>query len=637
MWSSGRKPKSTDILWLTLWACVALLTGDSCHGWVGLFPATSPLEFKSSSTNTSTARSLSDGHDLKRRTRTLLFADATKKEPSKKQKKNAAPAQEVPLEDVIGQVEAVRLAAVEEIDAADDEKALNDVRVKYLGKKGPLQSFMAMMRSLSSADKPKLGAVVNKAKEEVEGLIAARRDSIEGAAMNSLLAEEYIDVSIDGLDVGGMSVGHRHPLSLTTEKATNIFRALGYDVVSGAAESPEIEEDYYCFTALNCPLDHPARDMQDTFYIEDSVDADGNPKLLRTHTSAVQIREMEKRVRANDIPFRIVAPGRGVPQGRDRRDALACVPQIEILTLDEKGKLSVNHLKGTIEYFLKQMFGSEIDVRYRGSYFPFTEPSMEVDVFYKGRWLEVLGCGMVDPRVLRLAGVDPEKYGGFAAGFGVERFAMVTYGIPDIRLFYNGDLRFLEQFPSVGFELGDDQRQGHDRGELKEGEGAGDASSFAGDLFLGLDTPPVHAEAAFAVQNPVEDEELDFANEEAGEADNGLGDDAQMKEEPLYPLEGMEADWEASLRSWNSSKRLMVTARSRGITSSLGWRWVSERSRGGLCNGGAPFSSVSSTRATCARHRTLNAIGFDWETRPALKRRKGTKRVRPASAACLRV
>jgi phenylalanyl-tRNA synthetase alpha chain len=327
--------------------------------------------------------------------RTGVVADAAKQQQAKKEKKGAEPAEEIPLEDVMADVEKVRAAAVAEIDGAADEKALNDVRVKYLGKKGSVQAFMAMMRSLSNADKPKLGAVVNTAKEELETLIASRKDSMEGAAMNEVLAEEYIDVSLDGLDLGGMSVGHRHPLSLTTEKATNIFRSLGYDVITGAVESPEIEEDYYCFTALNCPLDHPARDMQDTFYVEDAEDADGNSKLLRTHTSAVQIREMEKRVKANDIPFRIVAPGR--VYRKDEIDAThsPVFHQIEILALDEKGKLSVNHLKGTIEYFLRQMFGDEIDVRYRGSYFPFTEPSMEVDVFYKGRWLEVLGCGMV--------------------------------------------------------------------------------------------------------------------------------------------------------------------------------------------------------------------------------------------------
>jgi phenylalanyl-tRNA synthetase alpha subunit len=232
--------------------------------------------------------------------------------------------------------------------------------------------------------------------------------------------------------------GHRHALSMTMEKAVDIFTRLGYDTVTECAESPEIESDYYCFEALNCPKDHPARDMQDTFYLTSDLET-----LLRTHTSAVQIRQLSKR----KPPLRIVAPGR--VYRRDDIDATHSLMfhQVEILALEEKGSLDLGHLKGTVEYFLREMFGPGIKVRFRGSYFPFTEPSMEVDVFFRGRWLEVLGCGMVDPAVLEMAGIDPEKYSGFAAGFGVERFAMVIHDIKDLREFVKSDLRFVEQFP----------------------------------------------------------------------------------------------------------------------------------------------------------------------------------------------
>jgi len=222
------------------------------------------------------------------------------------------------------------------------------------------------------------------------------------------------------------------------EKALDIFTKLGYDTVTGCEESPEIETDYYCFEALNCPKDHPARDMQDTFYLSEDREY-----LLRTHTSSVQIRQLEKR----KPPLRIVAPGR--VYRRDDIDATHSLMfhQVEILALEKKGELHLGHLKGTVEHFLKNMFGPDIKIRFRGSYFPFTEPSMEVDVFFRGKWMEVLGCGMVDPNVLEMAGIDPEEYSGFAAGFGVERFAMVIHGISDLREFFKNDRRFLQQFP----------------------------------------------------------------------------------------------------------------------------------------------------------------------------------------------
>lgn len=296
---------------------------------------------------------------------------------------------------------------------------------------------MSYMRSLPNEDKPKLGAVVNQIKSELEKVVTERKEVMELSEIENQMKEEAIDVTLPGLTQSA-DIGRRHPLSMVMEKAVDIFTSLGYDTVTDAEDSPEIESDYYCFEALNCPKDHPARDMQDTFYLTPDLG-----KMLRTHTSAVQIRQLGKR----EPPLRIVAPGR--VYRKDDIDATHSMifHQIEILALDEKGKLNLGHLKGTVEHFLRNMFGPNVEVRFRGSYFPFTEPSMEVDVFFRGKWLEVLGCGMVDPNVLTMAGVDPEKYSGFAAGFGVERFAMVIHQITDIRSFYNSDTRFLEQFP----------------------------------------------------------------------------------------------------------------------------------------------------------------------------------------------
>ncbi len=311
------------------------------------------------------------------------------------------------------------------------------IRVEYLGKKGPINKVMSYMRLLSNEDKPKLGAVVNEIKDELETSVAVRKEEMEVIEMEAKMLEDAIDVTLPGL-TRSVDIGRRHPLSMVMEKAVDIFISLGYDTVTDCEDSPEIETDYNCFEALNCPADHPARDMQDTFYLTDDLS-----RMLRTHTSAVQIRQLGKR----KPPLQIVAPGR--VYRKDDIDATHSMMfhQIEILALDKKGKLNLGHLKGTVEYFLKNMFGPDVKVRFRGSYFPFTEPSMEVDVFFRGKWLEVLGCGMVDPNVLSMAGIDPEEYSGFAAGFGVERFAMVIHQVPDIRLFYNSDKRFLQQFP----------------------------------------------------------------------------------------------------------------------------------------------------------------------------------------------
>jgi phenylalanyl-tRNA synthetase alpha chain len=317
---------------------------------------------------------------------------------------------------------------------------LNDaetLRREYLGKKGPINTVMQYIKLLSNEDKPKLGAVVNEIKQHVEETIAERKQALELSEIEREMENERIDVTMPGL-TRSADIGRRHPISMTMEKAVDIFIELGYDSITGAKDSPEIETDYYCFEALNCPKDHPARDMQDTFYLTDDLET-----MLRTHTSSVQIRQMEKR----KPPMRIVAPGR--VYRRDDIDATHSLMfhQIEILAIEKRGELNLGHLKGTIEYFLKNMFGPDIQIRWRGSYFPFTEPSMEVDIFFRGKWMEVLGCGMVDPNVLEMAGIDPEEFSGFAAGFGVERFAMVIHQISDLREFYKNDKRFLEQFP----------------------------------------------------------------------------------------------------------------------------------------------------------------------------------------------
>ena len=339
-------------------------------------------------------------------------------------------------EDVAKELNAAKEAAIAELVASKTKKEAEDIRVRYLGKKGPVNQAMGYLRMLPNEDKPKLGATVNEVRDVLEKECREYKAKLEEQEILDRMESERLDVTMPGVEE--TIFGRRHPLSMTIEKAVDIFVKLGYDTVTDPEDSPEIETDYYCFEALNCPKDHPARDMQDTLYLTEDME-----NLLRTHTSAVQIRQMEKR----KPPFRIICPGR--VYRRDDIDATHSMifHQIEILAVEEKGNLHLGHLKGTVTHFLEQMFGPEIQVRFRGSYFPFTEPSMEVDVFFRGKWLEVLGCGMVDPNVLEMAGIDPEKYSGFAAGFGVERFAMVIHQIADIRNFYDSDARFLKQFP----------------------------------------------------------------------------------------------------------------------------------------------------------------------------------------------
>ena len=336
----------------------------------------------------------------------------------------------VSLQDLTAQLEELEREAARSIAAADGSAALEELRVGLLGKKGRLSAVLGAMGRLSAEERPLVGQRANVLKEQVQGLLQERLESLKQAALAERLERERLDVTAPCRYV---PPGHRHPLISTIEEIVDIFAGLGYRV----SEGPEIESDHYNFTALNIPPHHPARDMQDTFYL--APGADGQERLLRTHTSPVQIRHLE----ANPPPVRIVAPGRVF-----RRDAVDATHspvfhQVEVLALDEG--LDFSHLRGTVMAFLKQFFG-DLPVRFRASYFPFTEPSAEVDVQWRGRWLEVMGCGMVDPAVLEGLGIDSERWSGFAAGLGGERFCMVRHGIDDIRRLYTSDLRFLEQF-----------------------------------------------------------------------------------------------------------------------------------------------------------------------------------------------
>ena len=329
------------------------------------------------------------------------------------------------LKQLINELEILESEAAKEIAAAENSESIEKLRLGFLGKKGKLSLLLGGMKNLSNEERPLIGQRANVLKTQLQELIKEKLEILKTQALNQILIKETIDVTAPPT---GISQGHRHPLITTTEQIIDLFLGLGYQV----SEGPEIENDYYNFEALNIPPDHPARDMQDTFYL-------GGEYLLRTHTSPVQIRCLESK----KPPVRIVSPGRVY-----RRDAVDATHspvfhQVEVLAIDEK--LDFSHLRGTVMAFLKAFFG-DLPIRFRASYFPFTEPSAEVDVQWRGKWLEVMGCGMVDPAVLEELGIDPEKYSGFAAGLGVERFCMVRHGVDDIRKLYTSDLRFLEQF-----------------------------------------------------------------------------------------------------------------------------------------------------------------------------------------------
>jgi len=310
--------------------------------------------------------------------------------------------------------------------AATDVKTLDEVRVQYLGKKGHLTQLLKGLGKLSAQERPAAGARINEAKEAVSDVLNARKVELESAALEAKLSAETVDVTLPGREA---EVGGLHPVTKVMERIEAFFSRIGYSIEEG----PEIEDDYHNFEALNIPGHHPARAMHDTFYFDAH-------RLLRTHTSPVQIRTME----AQKPPIRIICPGRVYRCDYDQTHS-PMFHQVEGLIID-KG-ISFADLKGTLEQFLQEFFEQEVKVRFRPSYFPFTEPSIEVDIDRgDGKWLEVLGCGMVHPKVLQMSGIDPEEYTGFAFGMGVERFAMLRYGVDDLRLFFENDLRFLGQF-----------------------------------------------------------------------------------------------------------------------------------------------------------------------------------------------
>lgn len=312
------------------------------------------------------------------------------------------------------------------INQASDAATLDNVRVQYLGKKGQLTIQMITLRELPPEERPAAGAVINEAKEQVQQALNVRKDKLESAAMNARLSAETIDVSLPGrrIETGGL-----HPVTRTIDRIESFFGELGFTVVTG----PEIEDDYHNFDALNIPGHHPARADHDTFWFDAT-------RLLRTQTSGVQIRTMKNQ----PPPIRIIAPGRVYRNDYDQTHT-PMFHQMEGLIVDKN--ISFTNLKGTLHDFLRNFFEENLQIRFRPSYFPFTEPSAEVDVMGKnGKWLEVLGCGMVHPNVLHNVGIDPEIYSGFAFGMGVERLTMLRYGVTDLRAFFENDLRFLKQF-----------------------------------------------------------------------------------------------------------------------------------------------------------------------------------------------
>ncbi|MDJ0909603.1 MAG: phenylalanine--tRNA ligase subunit alpha [Woeseiaceae bacterium] len=317
-------------------------------------------------------------------------------------------------------------SAASEIDAAADLAALDGLRVQYLGKKGVLTAQLKGLSQLPAEERPAAGQEINRAKQDVMQRINARREALEAAALEQKLAEDAVDVTLPGR---GMSIGGRHPVSRAMTRIDRIFTNAGFAVRSG----PEIEDDFHNFTALNIPDDHPARAMHDTFYFPGG-------HLLRTHTSPVQIRSMV----SEGVPIRIIAPGRVYRCDSDQTHT-PMFHQVEGLVVDRG--VSFANLKAVLHQFVEAYFERKAKLRFRPSYFPFTEPSAEVDVEWEGgKWLEILGCGMVHPNVLESAGIDSEEFTGYAFGMGVERLAMLRYGVTDLRTFFENDLRFLRQF-----------------------------------------------------------------------------------------------------------------------------------------------------------------------------------------------
>lgn len=331
---------------------------------------------------------------------------------------------------------ALEAQAAAKVQEALDEKSLQDTKVFFLGKKGKLTAILRSMKDLSAEQRPVIGALANKVREDVEAAIAAKMEELKAKRLEARIRSETVDIT---LPARHQKEGHIHPLDKALREIMKTFMRMGYSVEEG----PEIEQDYYNFECLNLPKDHPARDMQDSFYITPEI-------LLRTHTSPVQARTLRKH--EPNSPIRMIAPGKVFRWDNDATHS-PVFHQVEGLVVDKGIKFA--DLKGTLEIFLKDLFGADTKIRFRASYFPFTEPSAEVDISFAARtheeggdpdWLEILGCGMVHPEVLRLNGYDPKEVSGFAFGMGIERIAMLLYGIDDLRNFYENDVRFLKQF-----------------------------------------------------------------------------------------------------------------------------------------------------------------------------------------------
>ena len=332
----------------------------------------------------------------------------------------------------------IQKKALEQIENAKELNALNDVRVSILGKKGEMTNILKSMKDVSPEDRPKVGQMVNETREIIEAKLQEAKEALEAKELELRLSAETIDVT---LPAKKNKIGHRHPNTIALQEVEKIFIGMGYEVVEG----PEVELDYYNFEALNIPANHPAKDEQDTFYITKDI-------LLRTQTSPVQVRQMEK----GKLPIRMIAPGRVFRSDEVDATHSPSFHQIEGMVIDKD--ITFADLKGTLAEFAKEMFGEDTKVKFRPHHFPFTEPSAEMDVtcfkcggkgcrFCKGEgWIEILGCGTVHPKVLKMSGIDPEEDSGFAFGMGLERIALLKYEIDDMRLLYENDERFLSQF-----------------------------------------------------------------------------------------------------------------------------------------------------------------------------------------------
>ncbi len=335
-------------------------------------------------------------------------------------------------------LQAIRQKAIEKIEAAESLDILNDLRVAYLGKKGEMTEVLKGMKDVAAADRPAVGQLVNDARKAIEEKIEAVKKTLEAKELERKLKDEVIDVTLPSKK---LVIGHKHPNKVVLDEVERIFTGMGYEVVEG----PEIEYDYYNFEALNIPANHPAKDEQDTFYINDKI-------VLRTQTSPVQVREMEK----GKLPIKIIAPGRVFRSDEVDATHSPSFHQIEGLVVGKN--ITFADLKGTLAQFAKEFFGPETKVKFRPHHFPFTEPSAEADVtcfkcggkgcrMCKGSgWIEILGCGMVHPNVLKMCNIDPDEYTGFAFGVGLERITLLKYEIDDMRLLYENDERFLKQF-----------------------------------------------------------------------------------------------------------------------------------------------------------------------------------------------